>query len=110
LREVLFRSLLRLFNKGQPQLRENLETTVRRVGGWCEMAASLGNSEVESSWAESSAFGSQLVQLWSCGKICDSQRRREAVNKGVEGSTVLEAVTRKQVNTQQTRKIYCVLK
>jgi hypothetical protein len=38
------RSVLRLYNEGQLPLEESLETGVRRVGGWCEMAASLGGS------------------------------------------------------------------
>jgi hypothetical protein len=45
------------------------------------------------------------VQLWSCSRIGDNERRREAVNKGVDGSTPLEAVTRqKLVKAQQTEK------
>jgi hypothetical protein len=36
-----------LYNEEKLRLRENLETAVRRVGGWCEMAASLGVSLVE---------------------------------------------------------------
>jgi hypothetical protein len=44
--EVVFsvRPMPRLCNKGQLQLEENLETAVRRVGGWYEIAASLGVS------------------------------------------------------------------
>jgi hypothetical protein len=38
-------SMLRLYNEAQLPLEENLETEVRRIGGWCEMAASLGVSE-----------------------------------------------------------------
>jgi hypothetical protein len=30
-------------------MRESPETAVRRVGGWCEMAASLGVSQLEQS-------------------------------------------------------------
>jgi hypothetical protein len=44
----------RLYNEEQLRLREYLETAVRRVWGWCEMAASLGVREME--W--SSEFGS----------------------------------------------------
>jgi PIN domain nuclease of toxin-antitoxin system len=33
-----------LYNEGQLPLEESLETAVRRAGGWCEMAASLGVS------------------------------------------------------------------
>jgi hypothetical protein len=36
-----------------------------------------------------SAVGSQLVQLWSCSEIGDSQLRREAVNTEVEVRTAL---------------------
>jgi hypothetical protein len=39
-------SMLRLYNKGQLPLEESPETAVRRPGGWCEMAASLGISGV----------------------------------------------------------------
>jgi hypothetical protein len=38
------RSVTRLYNEGQLSLEERLKTAVRRVGGWCEMAASLGFS------------------------------------------------------------------
>jgi hypothetical protein len=36
------RSVPRLYNESQLLLEESLWTVVRRVGGWCEMAASLG--------------------------------------------------------------------
>jgi hypothetical protein len=35
-------SVPRLYNEEQLQLQESLETAVRRIGGLCEMAASLG--------------------------------------------------------------------
>jgi hypothetical protein len=38
------RSVPRLYNEELLRLRESLETAARRVGGWCEMAASLGVS------------------------------------------------------------------
>jgi hypothetical protein len=38
------RSFPRLYNKDQVPLEESLETAVRRVGGLCDMAASLGVS------------------------------------------------------------------
>jgi hypothetical protein len=41
------RSVPRLYNEEQLRLRESLETAVRTVGGWCEMAASLGVSRLE---------------------------------------------------------------
>jgi hypothetical protein len=48
---------------------------------------------------ESSAVGSQLVQLRSCS---DSQRGLEAVNTEVDGSAALEAVIRQRLaKTQQ---------
>jgi hypothetical protein len=40
-------SMLRLYDEEQEQLRESLEMAVRIVGGWCEMAASLGVSQLE---------------------------------------------------------------
>jgi hypothetical protein len=50
------RSVPRLYNKGQLPLAESLETAVRRVGGWCEMAVSLGviwsNGLVERQWPD----------------------------------------------------------
>jgi hypothetical protein len=59
---------------------------------------------------ESSAVGSQLVQLENCSEIGDSQREREAVNTEVEKSTTQEAVTRQRlVKIQQTEKTQCVL-
>jgi hypothetical protein len=39
-------SVPRLYNE-QLRLPESLEMEVRRVGGWCEMAASLGVSHLE---------------------------------------------------------------
>jgi hypothetical protein len=47
--EVAFcvQSMLRLYNEGQLPLEESFEAAVRRVGGWCEMAASLVVSGVE---------------------------------------------------------------
>jgi hypothetical protein len=40
--EVFYmRSEPRLYNEGQLRLRESLETAVRAVGGWCEMAAGV---------------------------------------------------------------------
>jgi hypothetical protein len=41
------RSVPRLYNEMQLRLREGLEMAVRKVGGWCEMAASLGGSHLE---------------------------------------------------------------
>jgi hypothetical protein len=37
---VSVRSVPRLYNEDQLPLDESLETAVRRIGGWCEMAAS----------------------------------------------------------------------
>jgi hypothetical protein len=34
-------SVARLYKEDQLPLRESPETVVRRVGGWCELAASL---------------------------------------------------------------------
>jgi hypothetical protein len=39
------RSVPTLCNEKQLRLRESLETAVRRVGDWCEMAASLRGRE-----------------------------------------------------------------
>jgi hypothetical protein len=39
------RSVPRLYNEGQLSLLKSIETAVRRVGGWCEMAASLRRRE-----------------------------------------------------------------
>jgi hypothetical protein len=36
-----------LYNEDQLRLRESIELAVRRVGGWCEMVASLGVSQLE---------------------------------------------------------------
>jgi hypothetical protein len=38
-------SVLRLYKEDQLPLQRSLETAVRRVGGWCEMAASLRGRE-----------------------------------------------------------------
>jgi hypothetical protein len=39
------RSVPKLYNEGQLPLEKSLETAVRRVGGWYEMAAKLEASE-----------------------------------------------------------------
>jgi hypothetical protein len=77
---------------------------VRRVGGWCEIAASL---EAESSRVESLTIGSQLVQHCICSEMGDNQRGHEALNTEVEGSRALKDVTRQPMNisVQQTAKI-----
>jgi hypothetical protein len=51
---VLFsvRSVPRLYNEDQLPLQGCLETVIRRVGAWCEMAASLRGREPES-WGTS---------------------------------------------------------
>jgi hypothetical protein len=41
-------SVPRLYSEEQMLLRESLETAVRRVVGWCEMAVSLRGHEPES--------------------------------------------------------------
>jgi hypothetical protein len=43
-------SMPRLYNEGQLPLEESLETTAKRVGGWCEMASSLGVTWSGVSW------------------------------------------------------------
>jgi hypothetical protein len=53
---------------------------------------------------ESSAVGSQLVQLGSCS---DRQGGLEAVNTKIDGSSALETVTRQRLRkTQQTDMTY----
>jgi hypothetical protein len=37
------RAVPRLYNEYQPSLGDSLETAVRRVGGWCEVAAMVGS-------------------------------------------------------------------
>jgi hypothetical protein len=41
------RSLQRFYNEDQQPLEENLETAVKSVGGWCDMAASFVVSQLE---------------------------------------------------------------
>jgi hypothetical protein len=60
-------SIPRVYNKGKLPLEESLETAVRRVGGWCEMAASLGVSEVK--WNElADECGRGLLRFRRCEK------------------------------------------
>jgi hypothetical protein len=40
-------SVPRLYNEEQLPLRDSLETALRIIGGLCEMAASLGVSQLE---------------------------------------------------------------
>jgi hypothetical protein len=42
------RSMLRLYDEDQLPSRDNLETAVRGVRGWCEMAVSLPGHELGS--------------------------------------------------------------
>jgi hypothetical protein len=42
------RSVPRLYDEDQLPLQESLESAVRRVGGWCEMAVSLRGRELGS--------------------------------------------------------------
>jgi hypothetical protein len=80
-----------LCNEEQLRFRESLETAVRRVGGWCEMAASL---EVISS-------NKFLVRQSSASKDVKTE---------AEEATALEAVTRRRpVKMQQTVKDQYVL-
>jgi hypothetical protein len=79
-------SVSRLYNEEQLRLRASLETAVRLVGGWCEMAASIGVRQLE-----------DLFQVVSCSETGDSQGGREAVDMEVEGSTALKAVTRQRL-------------
>jgi hypothetical protein len=41
------RSVPGLYNEGQLSLEESLEMAVRKVGGWCEMAVSMGVRQFE---------------------------------------------------------------
>jgi hypothetical protein len=52
------RSVRRLYNEGRLWLRESLKTAVRGVGGWCELAASLGVSQLEQ-WVNYETLASQ---------------------------------------------------
>jgi hypothetical protein len=48
---ISLRSVPRLCNEEQLRLRDSFETAVRRVGIWCEMTASLGESALQGSEA-----------------------------------------------------------
>jgi hypothetical protein len=79
-------SVLRIYNEVQLPLQGSLETAVRRVRDWCEMAASLGVSS-----------SNELVGRQSPVS--------KDVNTEAEEATALEAVTRRQqVKVQQTEK------
>jgi hypothetical protein len=81
----------KLYNEKQLRLRKSLEATMRIVGGWCEMAASLGVSS-----------SNELV-------LRESSASKD-MNTEAEEATALEAVTRPQpVKIQQTEKTSCVL-
>jgi hypothetical protein len=68
-------------------MRRGLEKAVRRVGSWCEMAASLG-----------------LVR-WGNELVVRQSPVSKDVNVETEEATALEAVTRRQpVKIQQTEK------
>jgi hypothetical protein len=57
------RSVPRLYNEEQLQLQGSLEIAVRKVGGWCAMADSMGVSEAEWWWSEVSWLLSDFVIL-----------------------------------------------
>jgi hypothetical protein len=76
----------RIYNEEQLPLEKSLETAVRKVGGWSEMAANLGVS-------------------WCNEVIVRESPTSKSVNTEAEEATSLEAVTRQQpVKTQQTKK------
>jgi hypothetical protein len=67
------RSVSRLYNKGQMPL-ESLETAVRRVGGWCEVAASLRGREPGSrvtSTDEDTAECDNIVRAAVNCRVCE---------------------------------------
>jgi hypothetical protein len=75
-------------------LEKSLETAVRRVGGWCEMAASLGISQLEQ---------------WVIIFVRQSPTSKDVI-KVDEEATALKVVTRRQpVTKQQTEKSSFVL-
>jgi hypothetical protein len=81
------RSVPRLYNEEQLRLRESLETTMGRVGGWFEVVASLGVS-------------------WRNELVVRQLSASKDVNTEAEEATALEAVTRRQpMKIQQTEKI-----
>jgi hypothetical protein len=85
------RSVPRLYNEDQLPLQGSLEAAVRRVRGWCEVAASLG------------------VSLRNVLFVRQSPTIKD-VNTEAEEATALEAVTRRQpVKIQQTDKTSYVL-
>jgi hypothetical protein len=78
-------SVSRRCNEGQLPLEEILETAVRRVGDWSEMATRLG-------------------------VVVRQSPASKDVNTEAEEATTLRIVTRRQpVKIQQTEKTYCVL-
>jgi hypothetical protein len=95
-----------LYNGDQLALEESVETAVRRVGSWCEMAASLGASE----WSEVSLLVSELDDC--CGSVvvsccCEklvAEARGQFGNPEEGERSALEAVTRKLVKTQEAEK------
>jgi hypothetical protein len=67
-------SVPRLYNEEQLRLSRSLETAVRRVGGWCEMAASLRGSEPGSrgtSTCESTEHWEDLVRAVVNRRVCE---------------------------------------
>jgi hypothetical protein len=79
----------RRYNEEQLLLRESLETAVRRVGGSCEMAASLGFN-------------------WCSELVVRESPASKVVNPEAEEAMALEAVTRRQrVKTEKTQYVIC---
>jgi hypothetical protein len=66
------RSVPRLYNEEQLRLLESLEMAVRRVGGWCQMAASLGISRVE--WVVGQSPASKEVSTETEARMFESRR------------------------------------
>jgi hypothetical protein len=102
------RSVTYLYNEGQLPLEESLETALRRVWGWYDMAASLGVSGVESvgSWVSESelqdCWGSDIVSC-CCEKLV-AEARGPLANPEEGERPPLEAVTRRRMRTQQAEK------
>jgi hypothetical protein len=62
---VLCAFVPRLYNKGRLPLEKSLETAVRRLGGWYEMAASLGVIQLEQ-WVSCETVAGQLLLVTIC--------------------------------------------
>jgi hypothetical protein len=65
------RSVSEIYNEDHLSLRESLEMAVKKVGGWCEMVASLRGPGAEESpqLSQLKSYSCEKREAGSCGRV-----------------------------------------